>query len=122
MSGGALDLGALLPIDSEAVHQVTDGSIKGCPVATSKEMADGFLSNPSWSDFTSLSGEEVVELNGGMSYDGMPTQLVMQFPIDAPSGSIAVRYAEIGGVGQHGGAYGPRPLRLRNGGCDAVRE
>ncbi|MCF8527504.1 MAG: hypothetical protein K9G24_08340 [Candidatus Nanopelagicales bacterium] len=63
-------------------------------------MADGFLANPDWSDFTSVTGETVVELTGGMAYDGVPTQLTMQFPINMVAGSFEVGYVEIGGVSQ----------------------
>ena len=102
-NSGALDLdvGDLLPFDSEPVRQVKEGSVKACPLSTLGDMADGFLSNPDWSDFTSLSGETVVELTGGMSYDGVPTQLTVQFPINTLTGSFEVGYVELGGVGQN---------------------
>lgn len=96
-----LDFSDILPVDSEAVSLVKGGTIKACPLSTLGDMADAFLSNPEWSDFTATTGETVVELTGGMTYDGMPVTARMQFDTNVPLGTFEVGYLEIGGVGQN---------------------
>ena len=48
--------------ESSNVLSVKDASISSCPSATLGQMADAFMTNPSWRDFPSTSGGTVVEL------------------------------------------------------------
>lgn len=56
--------------DSVNVSSVKDAYLTSCPSATLGEMADAFMSAPSWNDFPSSTGSTVVELNGEILYDG----------------------------------------------------
>lgn len=100
--GGSLDLdfGDFIGADSEAIRTVKDGIIKACPLSTIEEMADSFLTNPQWSEFTSTTGNTVVELEGGLIYDNLPTQAVIQFTVIPSVGSFEAEYLEIGGAPQ----------------------
>jgi len=71
--------------DSANVSSVKDASISSCPSATLGEMADAFMSNPSWRDFDSTSGGTVVELSGEISYGGAPASAVIQFDLTGDS-------------------------------------
>ena len=59
--------------DSANVSSVKDAYLNSCPTATLGEMADAFMSGPSWTDFPSDSGGTVVELTGEISYEGYPS-------------------------------------------------
>jgi len=71
--------------DSTNVRTVKDSSLSSCPSATLGEMADAFMSNPSWSDFPSTSGGTVVELKGEISYGGSPSTALIQFNLTGSS-------------------------------------
>ena len=47
--------------DSSEVRAVKNGSVQACPFSTLGEMAEAFMSNPSWSDFTSNTGTAVIQ-------------------------------------------------------------
>ena len=96
-----LDFSDIVPFDSQAVSLVKDGTVKACPQGTLGEMASAFLSNPEWSDFESTTGSTVVELTGGMTYDGMPVTALMQFDTSVALGTFEVAYLEIGSVPQN---------------------
>jgi hypothetical protein len=48
-------------------------------------MADAFMANPSWSDFTSTSGGTVVELTGGITFDSADVDALIQFELSGSS-------------------------------------
>jgi hypothetical protein len=79
--------------DSANVSLVKNSSIKACPTATLDEMANGFMSSPRWSEFTSTTGTTVVELSGEISYDGVPATALIQFEISG--GSFEAKYLSI---------------------------
>jgi hypothetical protein len=81
------------------VSSVKDASLSSCPLATLGQMADAFMTNPSWSDFPSTSGGTVVELKGEISYDGYPAEALIQF--DLSGGSFEAVYLGINGVDQN---------------------
>jgi len=81
--------------DSAAITLVKDGRVKGCPSATLGEMADAFLSYPQWSDFESTTGNQVVELTGGISYKNMPADVTLQFVVDTITDDFEIKYMEI---------------------------
>jgi major membrane immunogen (membrane-anchored lipoprotein) len=84
--------------DSANVSSVKNGTVGACPSATLGEMADAFMSSPSWSEFTSTTGSTVVELTGQISYDGYPAEAVLQWSVSGSS--FDTEYFGIDGVGQ----------------------
>lgn len=84
--------------ESANVSSVKDASIGSCPSATLGQMADAFMTNPSWRDFPSTSGGTVVELTGEISYDGFPAEALIQF--DLSGGSFEAVYLGINNVDQ----------------------
>jgi hypothetical protein len=62
-------------------------------------MADAFMSGPIWSDFISDSGGTVVELSGGITYDGMEVIALIQF--DVYGIEFEANYLGIDGVDQN---------------------
>jgi hypothetical protein len=85
--------------DSANVSSVKDASITSCPSATLGEMADAFMSGPSWTDFPSTSGGTVVELTGEITYDGFPADALIQFNLSGSS--FEAKYLGINGVDQN---------------------
>ena len=85
--------------DSANVLSVKDANLSSCPSATLGEMADAFMSNPSWRDFPSTSGSTVVELSGEITYDGYPADAIIQF--DLSGGSFEAVYLGINSVDQN---------------------
>jgi hypothetical protein len=85
--------------ESANVSSVKDASLSSCPSATLGQMADAFMTNPSWRDFPSTSGGTVVELTGEISYDGLPADALIQF--DLSGGSFEAVYLGINGVDQN---------------------
>lgn len=71
--------------DSATVNQVKNGYVEACSTASLGVMADSFLADPSWREFTSDSGGTVVELTGGMTYDGYPADALIQFNVSGYS-------------------------------------
>ena len=86
--------------ESTVVTLVRTGSIEACPSSTLGEMADAFMSSPQWSDFVSDSGETVVELEGGISFDGMPATARFQFVVDEYANTFNTEWLGINGEGQ----------------------
>lgn len=84
--------------ESSNVLSVKDASLGSCPSATLGQMADAFMTNPSWRDFPSTSGGTVVELTGEISYDGFPADALIQF--DLSGGSFEAVYLGINEVDQ----------------------
>ena len=84
--------------ESANVLSVKDASLGSCPSATLGQMADAFMTNPSWRDFPSTTGSTVVELTGEISYDGLPAEAFIQF--DLSGGSFEAVYLGINNVDQ----------------------
>ena len=84
--------------ESSNVLSVKDASLSSCPSATLGQMADAFMTNPSWRDFPSTTGSTVVELTGEISYDGYPADALIQF--DLSGGSFEAVYLGINNVDQ----------------------
>ena len=85
--------------ESANVSSVKDASLSSCPSATLGQMADAFMTNPSWRDFPSTSGGTVVELTGEISYDGFPADALIQF--DLSGSSFEAVYLGINNVDQN---------------------
>ena len=86
--------------DDPNVVRVRDSYVKACPTATLGEMADAFLGNPTWESFDAVTGETVVELNGEMSYSGLPAQAKLQFTVTDFGSSFDTSFFSINGEGQ----------------------
>ncbi len=71
--------------DSVNVSLVKDSYVKACPTATLGEMASAFMSGPTWRDFMGTSGNTIVELKGGISFDNMPADALIQFEVSGGS-------------------------------------
>ena len=71
--------------DSVNVSSVKDAYLSSCPNATLGQMADAFMANPSWSDFASTTGGTVVELTGGITFDGANVEALIQFDLSGSS-------------------------------------
>ena len=84
--------------DSANVSSVKNGTVGACPSATLGEMADAFMSSPSWDEFTSTTGGTIVELTGQISYDGYPAEAVLQWSVSGST--FDTEYFGIDGVGQ----------------------
>lgn len=84
--------------DSANVSSVKNGTVGACPSATLGEMADAFMSSPSWEEFTSTTGSTVVQLSGEISYDGYPAEAVLQWSVSGSS--FETEYFGINDVGQ----------------------
>lgn len=84
--------------DSYNVSLVKDSYVEACATATLGEMADAFMSGPQWRDFESTSGTTIVELTGGISYDGLPADALIQFEISG--GTFEAVYLGINDVDQ----------------------
>ena len=84
--------------DSYNVSFVKDSYVEACPTATLGEMADAFMPGPRWRDFESTSGTTIVELTGGISYDGLPAEALIQFEISG--GSFEAVYLGINDLDQ----------------------
>lgn len=67
--------------DSQNVSSVKDAYLTSCSTATLGEMADAFMSSPSWTDFNSTTGGTVVELTGGILFDGSDVEALIQFDL-----------------------------------------
>ena len=67
--------------DSANVSSVKDAYLSSCPNATLGQMADAFMANPSWTDFASTTGGTVVELTGGITFDGADVEALIQFDL-----------------------------------------
>jgi hypothetical protein len=67
--------------DSANVSSVKNAYLSSCPNATLGQMADAFMASPSWTDFDSTSGGTVVELTGGITFDGADVEALIQFDL-----------------------------------------
>lgn len=86
--------------ESAAVSLVKSGNLQVCSTATVGEMADAFMDSPRWSDFVSASGDTVVELSGGITYDGIPASARIQFVVDEAAGTFSAEWLGIDEVDQ----------------------
>jgi hypothetical protein len=86
--------------DDPNVVRVRDSYVQACATATLGEMADAFLGDPTWESFDAVSGETVVELNGEMSYSGLPAQAKLQFTVTEFGSSFETSFLSIDGEGQ----------------------
>lgn len=82
------------------VVMVQESYVKACPTATLGQMANSFFDSPTWESFIADSGETVVELNGGMTYSGVPADAKLQFTVTDLGTSFEASYFSINGEGQ----------------------
>lgn len=86
--------------ESSAVTMVRTGTVEACPSSTLGDMATAFMTSPQWSDFVSDTGETVVELEGGISYDGLPATAKFQFIVDETMGTFSTEWLGIDDASQ----------------------
>lgn len=82
--------------ESEAVGTVKAGVLDTCPSATVGEMADAYLSDPSWSDAGTADGKQLVDVSGGVNYAGEQTTATIRFSVDAGTKDFSVAGVALG--------------------------
>lgn len=79
---------------------IRDGYVKACDTATLGQMGDAFFSSPKWTSFTSVDNETIVEVDGGISYQGSPADAVLQFTVTDLGTSFKASYFGVNDEGQ----------------------
>ena len=87
--------------DSELVSMVQNGKLQWCPNSTLKQMADGFMASPSWESGKLESGQEFVNIRGGITYLQKPVDAAVQFFVDRKAGTLAFQAFELNGIPQN---------------------
>jgi hypothetical protein len=86
--------------NSLVVTVVRSGTLESCPNSTVGEIADAYFSDPQWSDFTTTNGNTVVELTGGMTYNNLPAEALIQFTVHQIAGTFEGVYFSLNGTSQ----------------------
>ena len=60
---------------------VQNGVLDSCPDATVKQMVNNYVGNPKWEAFVATDGEDYVNVEGEISYDNLPADMLLQFQI-----------------------------------------
>ncbi len=85
-----LKLSALLTISSflfvgcssdSRLSLVKNGVLEFCPEATVKEMVDNYVGGPKWEAFVATDGEDYVNVEGEITYDNSPADMLLQFKV-----------------------------------------
>ena len=87
--------------DSELVSMVQNGKLQWCPNSTVKQMADGFMASPRWESGETDSGQEFVNIRGGVTYLQKPVDAAVQFIVDREAGTLAFEAFELNGIPQN---------------------
>ncbi|MEC7489895.1 MAG: hypothetical protein VYA17_09940 [Pseudomonadota bacterium] len=82
--------------DADSVSQGTLGS---CPGATVGEMAEKFMSSPTWESLTADDGKKYVNLSGGISFHDKPVNAKIQFKLNE-NDTFEFNAFEVNGVPQ----------------------
>ena len=72
-----------------------------CPQVTVKEMVNNYVQSPKWEAIVATDGEDYVNIKGGITYDGMTADMLLQFKVDTNSDSFEVNAFEINGIPQY---------------------
>ena len=64
-------------------------------------MADGFMSSPRWESGKTESGQEFVNIRGGVTYLEKPVDAAAQFFVDRKAGTFAFQAFELNGIPQN---------------------
>ena len=87
--------------DPELVSMVQNGKMEWCPDYTVKQMADGFMASPRWESGKTESGQEFVNIRGGVTYLQKPVDAAAQFFVDRKAGTLAFQAFELNGIPQN---------------------
>ncbi len=87
--------------DSELVSMVQGGKLEWCPNYTVKQMADSFMASPQWESGKMESGQEFVNIRGGITYMQKPVDAAAQFLVDRKAGTLAFEAFELNGIPQN---------------------
>ena len=111
-----LKLPALLTISSllfagcsstdSRISIVQESSVQGCPQSNIKEMVDNFVDRPKWSAFVAEDDNDYVELQGGITYDDQPVDMVLQYKVDTKNESWEFAYIGLNDISQNLFMYG----------------
>ncbi len=87
--------------DTELVSMVQSGKMEWCPNYTVKQMADAFMASPQWESGKTESGQEFVNIRGGITYLQKPVDAAAQFFVDRKAGTLAFEAFELNGIPQN---------------------
>ena len=62
--------------------RVKHGTLGSCPNTTVGEMAESFMSSPSWQSLTADDGKKYVNLSGGITFQDKPVDALVQFSLE----------------------------------------
>ena len=85
---------------------VQKSSVQGCPQSNIKEMVDNFVDRPKWSAFVAEDNKDYVELEGGITYDDQPVDMVLQYNVDTKNESWEFAYLGLNDISQNIFMYG----------------
>ena len=80
---------------------VQNGVMNFCPQVTVKEMVNNYVQSPKWEAILATDGEDYVNIKGGITYDGMAADMLLQYKVDTNSDSFEVNAFEINGIPQY---------------------
>ena len=72
-----------------------------CPQATVKEMVDNYVGGPKWSAFVATDGEDYVNIEGEITYDDLPVDMLLQFKVNTDSERFEVNAFELNEIPQN---------------------
>tara|TARA_B100001113_G_C21044366_1_gene593839 strand:- start:464 stop:829 length:366 start_codon:yes stop_codon:yes gene_type:complete len=65
--------------EDPTIQRIKDGTFNNCNKATIDDLVDNFFDYPSWTAIVASDGSRYVNLAGGMTYDGVPVDALVQF-------------------------------------------
>ena len=80
---------------------VKNGVMDLCPQATVKEMVDNYVGGPKWSAFVATDGEDYVNIEGEITYDDLPVDMLLQFKVNTDSERFEVNAFELNEIPQN---------------------
>ena len=72
-----------------------------CPKATVKEMVNNYVASPKWSAFVADDGEDYVNIEGEITYDDLPVDMLLQFKVNTDSERFEVNAFELNEIPQN---------------------
>ena len=80
---------------------VKNGVMDFCPQATVKELVDNYVGSPKWSAFVATDGEDYVNIEGEITYDDLPVDMLLQFKVNTDSERFEVNAFELNEIPQN---------------------
>ncbi len=84
-----------------AVDLVKNGNMDNCPQKTLGQMADDYMDAPSWSSLVADDGLTYVNLQGRITYDGIPVTALVQFLVNEDTDRFEINAMEINDLPQN---------------------